>query len=183
MAPLRLADHDTKSGFENFLSIISSKSKFKPFRRQILSTHKIVLTEEPTGFEFKPPRPEKDPWLGIADLQNTDGPNWWNHNSKRSGRKYPPVPSPITRIPALLTFILVQDQEGLVRAQHAGGEYQLSYAQGLSLAIFIFLVMALLSIATMRAMPNTKKGLRRGADRRRDNLERINACMRLSTLS
>ena len=124
----------------------------------------IALSEQPAGFELKPPGPENVPWVKVPGLQDTEEYrqltfNPWHYLRKRSGT-ISPLPPFTAKISALLTYTPVQDQEGLMGAQQLGREYRVSYSQGFSLVIFIFLVMGLVGVAVMRATATIKRKLR-----------------------
>jgi len=124
----------------------------------------IAPSEQPAGFELKPPGPENVPWLELPSLQHTEEYeglmfNPWDYLRKRSSI-ISPLPPSTAKVPALLTYPPVQGQEGLVRALQIGREYPVSYSQRFSLVIFVFLLMGLVGIAVMRATATIKRKLR-----------------------
>jgi len=141
-----------------------SKPKPQPPSHPIFSPSKTAPSEEPTGFELKPPRPENNPCLEISNLQNTGQyeelvSNRWNYSRKRSIIMPRPLPS-IARIPAVLTNTPIGDQEPLMKAQQSGGQYISPYFQGLLLVVFIFFIMSLVGFAVMWAMAMIKRKMR-----------------------
>jgi len=118
--------------------------------------------EPSPGFELKPAGPEKEPWLGIPSLQNSDDyeelvSNRWNYNRKRSSIIF--SPSFIIMVPSLLTYIIVQYQDPLIKVVLPGGEYSLSYSQKLSIFIFGLHIAVFICVAAMWAGQKLRRRL------------------------
>ena len=196
MVPLPISNSDTTGALSRLLSAISSIFKYMSSSRPLFQTPEradgiAIMDSEvpsipitpltpsqlpvPTGFDLKPPGPQKDPWLGNSDLQGTDEyaeliSNVWDDKRKRSSTF---SPSPV-EVLIMLTYYTVQDQELLVIAldragegapaqQQLEGKHILACSPELSLFVFILLIIVSMGAAIAWAVAKNKK-LRRPID-------------------
>ena len=197
MAPLPIINTNATGALSRLLSAISSVFKYMSSSRPLFHTQEgadgiAIMDSEvpsipitplapsqlpvPTGFELKPPGPEKEPWLGNIDLQGTDEyaeliSNPWDDKLKRSSTFSPSL----AEVLIMLTYYTVQDQElrvitldrageGAPAQQQLKGEHSLVYSPELSLFIFILLIIVSMGAAIAWAVAKNKKKLRRPID-------------------